>query len=179
MDWTRSETLALAAPSCAHCHGLGLTQHRGGQSPCHCVFRAIFRICLARFRQLVAKEKTFSHVSQEVTPRGMRKGTWGRKTEEYCADFLLVSERSLSKAEFQIFKWHFLYGADWKLVTRKTGVDRGTFFHMVYRIQRRLGRAFREIRPYPLFPLEDYFHNNVPQDNRDPRREWLDQRRAA
>jgi hypothetical protein len=36
-------------------------------------------------------------------------------------------------------------------------MDRGTFFHMIYRIQRKLGRAFRETEPYPLFPMSEYF----------------------
>jgi hypothetical protein len=37
-------------------------------------------------------------------------------------------------------------------------MDRGIFFHAVYRIEQKLGRAFREVTPYPLFPLDDYFH---------------------
>jgi hypothetical protein len=152
---------------------------RGEEIPCHCVLRNIFHICLRRFRHCVNKEKNFSHVSQEVTARGMRKCTWGRKTEEYCADFLKVSERTLTRSDFQVFKWHFLYGADWRLITRKTGMDKGMFFHAVYRIQRRLGLKFRELKPYPLFPLEDYFFNNVPQDDIDPRMEWLNRRLAA
>jgi hypothetical protein len=36
-------------------------------------------------------------------------------------------------------------------------MDRGSFFHVAYRIQRKLGRAFKEMQPYPLFPLNDYF----------------------
>jgi hypothetical protein len=37
-------------------------------------------------------------------------------------------------------------------------IDRGTFFHTVYRIEQKLGRAFRELEPYSLFPLDEYFH---------------------
>ena len=37
-------------------------------------------------------------------------------------------------------------------------MDRGNFFHSVYRIEQRLGRMFRELQPYLLFPLDDYFH---------------------
>ena len=36
-------------------------------------------------------------------------------------------------------------------------MDRGTFFHAVYRIQQKLGRVFREVEPYALFPLDEYF----------------------
>jgi len=51
-----------------------------------------------------------------------------------------------------------LLGADWRLCTRRLGMDRGNFFHMVYRIEQKLGRAFRELKPYALYPLDEYFH---------------------
>jgi hypothetical protein len=38
------------------------------------------------------------------------------------------------------------------------GMNRGNFFHAVYRIEQKLGRVFRELQPYPLFPLDDYFN---------------------
>jgi hypothetical protein len=28
----------------------------------------------------------------------------------------------------------------------------------VYRIEQKLGRVFRELEPYSLFPLDEYFH---------------------
>jgi hypothetical protein len=37
-------------------------------------------------------------------------------------------------------------------------MDRGNFFHAVYRIEQKLGKVFRELEPYPLFPLSDYFN---------------------
>ena len=36
-------------------------------------------------------------------------------------------------------------------------MDRGTFFHSVYRIEHKLGRVFAELEPYALFPLDEYF----------------------
>jgi hypothetical protein len=57
-----------------------------------------------------------------------------------------------------LFRFHFLLGADWKLCSRQLGIDRGNFFHAIYRIEQKLGRVFRELEPYPLFPLDDYFH---------------------
>jgi hypothetical protein len=86
------------------------------------------------------------------------RGTWGRKHEEYMADFCLVSRRVLSVLEHRIFKYHFLLGADWKLCCRQLKMDRGSFFHAVYRIQQKLGRRFRELEPYSLYPTNEYFH---------------------
>ncbi len=36
-------------------------------------------------------------------------------------------------------------------------MSRGNFFHAVYRIMARLGAAFAETRPYPLYPVDEYF----------------------
>jgi len=158
MEWTRSETLALANQQCAYCHGLGLLLGRKAHmSPCNCVLRSIFRACYARFRRCVLKEKHLSRVTLHLVRGKQNKMTWGRKDEEYIADFTLMAKRHLEAAEYQIFKFHFLLGADWKLCCRRLKMERGNFFHAVYRIQQRLGKAFRETAPYPLYPLDEYF----------------------
>ncbi len=102
-----------------------------------------------------------SKISLEFIPGRERNFSWGRKDEEYMADFILVSRRTLGEFEYKIFKFHFLLGADWKLCCRRLNIDRGTFFHAVYRIQQELGRVFRELEPYGLFPLDEYFHGSV------------------
>ena len=126
--------------------------------PCKCVLRSIFRICFDRFLRCVMQEKHLSRVSLEPHIGRCRPESWGRKDEEYIADFCLVARRALSAEEHQLFRYHFLLGADWKLCTRRLHVDRGNFFHSVYRIEQRLGRVFRELEPYALFPLDEYFH---------------------
>ena len=82
---------------------------------------------------------------------------WGLKNEEFIADFCLVSRRVLDEHEHRLFKYHFLLGADWKLCCRKLKMDRGAFFHDVYRIEQKLGRTFRELEPHALFPIDEYF----------------------
>ena len=162
MNWTRSETLALAQQSCTYCYGLGLRPGRSGVStPCNCVFRSIFRACYSRFRQCASKEKHISRVSLEANPGRQRKSVWGLKNEEYVADFCLVSRRNLSDRQYTVFKYHYLLGADWKLCCRKLKIDRGTFFHEIYRIEQKLGKTFRELEPHALFPLDEYFNTTV------------------
>jgi hypothetical protein len=159
MEWTRSDTIALAMQCCAHCHGLGLKLSlRGPAIPCNCVLRAVFRACYARFRHCADKEKHISQASPEFISGKDGTKTWGRKDEEYMADFCQVSRKSLDESEYKVFKYHFLLGADWKLCTRKLNLDRGTFFHTVYRIEHKLGKVFRELEPYGLYPLSEYFH---------------------
>ncbi len=156
-QWTRSDTIGLAKMSCVNCHGLGLIASRRGRSrPCRCVLREIFRTCYRRFQECEVKPKELSRISLE--PRGVRRRTtWGRKDEEYCADFYLVSRRTLDPLEWRLFRLHFLFGADWRLCAARLGIDRGNFFHAVYRIEEKLGRVFRELKPYGLWPLDQYF----------------------
>jgi len=159
MQWTRSETLALASNSCSHCRGLGLRDLLSGkQKPCECVFRSIFRICFERFRDCVTREKHLSRVSFELHSGPNRRGTWGRKDEEYIADFTAIAKRVLDEVEYRIFRFHFLLGADWRLCTRQLKLDRGSFFHVVYRIENKMGRTLRELEPYSLFPVDEYFN---------------------
>lgn len=164
MEWTRSDTLALAAPQCAYCHGLGL---RDGQDhrvePCNCVLRQIFRDCYARFLTCARQDKYISRSRLELVSGSSSNYNWGRKDEEYIADFCLVTQRALTESEYRVFKYHFLLGADWRLCCRKMKVDRGIFFHQLYRIQEKLGRVYRELQPYGLYPLEDYFGSSTKQ----------------
>ena len=160
MEWSRSETLGLAAPSCAYCRGLGLKTTRTGGQPevCNCVLRAIFRACYARFIECASEDKYMSRACLEVVPGPKSRYIWGRKDEEYVADFTLVTRRCLTSAEYRLFKYHYLLGADWRLCCRKLGMDKGNFFHEVYRIEQKLGRYFRELQPYSLYPLDEYFN---------------------
>jgi hypothetical protein len=158
MTWTRSLTLALATQKCSVCRGSGMTIGRSGSmNACDCVLRGIFKVCYNRFRVCAEKEKYLSKVSLEIHSGPNRRGTWGRKDEEYVADFINVSRHALDEQEYRIFKFRFLLGADWKLCCRKLGMDRGTFHHMVYNIQEKLGQVFAELQPYALYPVQDYF----------------------
>jgi hypothetical protein len=158
MEWTRSETLALAVNSCSACHGFGiLFGKRGGTNPCSCVLRAIFRACYKKFRACVTKEKYMTRVTISLVRGRERHFNWSRKDEEYLADFILVARRTLDDLEYRLFKYHFLLGADWRLCCRKLNMERGNFFHTVYKIEQKLGRVFRELQPYSLYPIDEYF----------------------
>lgn len=162
-EWTHSETIGLSNVRCAKCNGTGLRPgaHRDGKAPCNCVLRNIFRACLTRFYFCAANEPYRSRVILMPCHGLDVNCTWTRTSEDYMADFYLVAKRFLEEDEFRIFRFHFLLGAHWKLCCRRLGIDRGTFFHAVYRIEQKLGRAYREIRPYSLFPTDEYFGGTV------------------
>lgn len=158
MQWNRSSAIGIARMSCTYCHGDGIRIVRDDQEvPCNCVFRAAFRACYNRFRECVAAGAHAGMVQLELCNGRETRCTYSRKREEYIADFSLVGKRVLDELEYKIFRFHFLLGADWKLCCRQLKLDRGSFFHIVYRIEQTMGRAVAELQPFPLFPLDDYF----------------------
>ena len=90
---------------------------------------------------------------------------YSRKREEYMADFCVVTRRALGDEDYKLFRYAFLLGADYRLCMRQLNVDRGTFFHDVYRMEERLGRYYAEMEPYPLYPLDEYFGGPIRKDN--------------
>jgi len=162
MRWNRSNAVGVAKASCAYCHGYGTRFVKNGREvPCNCALRAIFRACLARFRNCAESGAHLGTVSLEFCSGRNTRRIYSRKSEEYMADFCLVSRRALNEQEHRIFRYHFLLGADWKLCCRKLNMDRGNFFHAVYSIEQKLGRTFAELEPYPLYPLRDYFSGTI------------------
>jgi hypothetical protein len=163
LEWTHSITIGLSNVRCSKCEGTGLQPglHRDGKSPCNCVLRNIFRACLKRFYFCADNEPYRSKVVLMPCQGFDVNATWTRTSEDYMADFYLVAKRTLTEDEFRIFRFHFLLGADWKLCCRRLGINRGTFFHAVYRIEQKLGREYYEIRPYSLFPPDEYFGGTI------------------
>jgi len=150
--------IALALVGCAHCKGLGTS----GQGACICVDRSVFRIVLNKFRQCASGGHLGRPFSLNGISRAQGKVSDGRKNEDYMADVWLVSKRTLTNpTEWAIFRFHHLLGADWKLCCRQLKIDRGNFFHAVYRIEAKLGKVFRELQPYALWPVDEYFQGNT------------------
>jgi len=157
MQWNRSNAIGLAKAACNYCNGQGTRLVRGREIACNCVYRSVFRACYHRFRECAAMGSHVSTVNFEFSAGVEGRRAYGRKREEYMADFCLVSRRFLDQTEYKIFRFHYLLGADWKLCCRRVRMERGEFFHTIYRIEERLGKAFSELQPYALYPTEDYF----------------------
>lgn len=167
MLWNRSNALGLAKTSCIYCKGDGVRiVRKNKERPCNCIFRAIFRACYNRFRECVELAPHISSVSLDICRGSDSRRSYSRKREEYTADFCLVSKRTLDPLEYKVFRFHFLLGADWKLCCRQLKMDRGNFFHTIYRIEQKLGRIFAELKPYPLYPLNEYFGGVVRKELR-------------
>ncbi len=158
-EFRRSDLIALALPACAHCGGSGL---RSAEGVCLCVERSVFRIVMQRYRDITEGEEFIAPLSLEnagTGPKGLVRV--GRPHEEFLADVCLIAKRALDPLEHSVFRFHFLLGADWKLCFKRLKIYRGTCFHAFYRVEAKLGRAFRTTQPYPLYPLAGYFYGVV------------------
>jgi hypothetical protein len=78
----------------------------------------------------------------------------GHKSDEFLADFYLVSKRHLSESDWQFFKLNFLMGGEEICKRRMTA---SVYANTCARIETALGRVFRELEPFPLHPLDEYF----------------------
>ncbi|HUB34477.1 MAG TPA: hypothetical protein VMA31_15670 [Bryobacteraceae bacterium] len=134
---------------------------RGADKPCSCIFRAIFKLCYSRFCEFAAAEEQPGSVSLDSAhgPSGYR--SYSFKRQEYVADFCLAARRALTEPEYKLFRYTFLLGADSQLCCRYLGMERGYYFHAVYRLEAKLGRYFAEIEPYPLYPVDEYMGGTV------------------
>jgi hypothetical protein len=174
MEWNHSNVIALSKTGCVHCNGLGLHNGKiaGTEAPCNCVLRSVFRACYSRFRNCISSQGHAGTVQWEHcgTGRDSRR-SYGRRSEDFMADFCLVAQRTLDKEEYDLFRFHYLLGADWKLCARRLGLEereKGSFFHLVYRVEQKLGRAFATLAPYALYPPAEYFGSVVHRDRGEP-----------
>lgn len=164
--WSRGMCLALSKSSCSYCHGLGfaLTYSRY-YSPCKCVMRRVFRLCLFKYREVSNSYDSMHQVRYDLVPAKNtgNRAMYSRPKQEFVADFEIIAKRifAASSKEYQVFQLYFLAGQDWKVCTRVVGINRGKFFHMVYKVEECLGRAYFEVRPYPLYPTADYFESDI------------------
>ena len=149
--------LPMALKKCQMCAGIGI---RFGYKArlCDCVLRRIGRALTDRYRLNQAASCYASSCYAEISPGGKdSRLSWGRKNEEFSADLWLLSKRTLDAETFAVFVLHSLTGHEWRYCTRRLGIDRGTFFHAVYRAEVLLAKAAIALEPYPLFPLSSYF----------------------
>ena len=166
LDSPAASALAMADGRCVQCNGSGTRKlrKRAGAFTCRCVYRRVFRACLAKYREC--------RVSQPGAVVLLLVGgqpSYARPEEDYLADFDLVAQRALAAYErganegdlpLRVFRLHHVQGCQWSEACRKLGIDRGTFFHTVYAVEEILGRAFLTLQPYILFP-RGYFTGRV------------------
>jgi hypothetical protein len=158
--WDLSETKRLAQRACYYCEGEGTrrTPRLRNHPVCACVLRNIFRVCLTELLRV-----RWARSNSQSQAR-LQKGTWGRPWEEYDADFTNVSRGVLTDIEWRLFNLHFIERHSERVCARRLNMLRAD--PAIHDIEERLGRAFRELQPYPLYPLLEYFSPGKAQPSR-------------
>ena len=84
---------------------------------------------------------------------------FSRKNEEFVADFIGIARRALGPDtyEFKLFSFHILLGAADSLMCRQTGLDKRAWGRLKEQIIHVVALAYRDIQPFALFPVPDYF----------------------
>jgi hypothetical protein len=154
---TRSDYMALALTGCVTCNGTGLRD----QKPCNCVLRSIFRIVLHKVHECAAGGHLRPILFDSAHGPQNRQGN-ARVYEDFSADVYNMAKRILTEPnEWDVFRFHYLQGADYKLCCRRLRIDRGTFYHRCYAVEQKLGNAFATTVPYPLYPVDEYFRRTT------------------
>src|SRR6266545_2010181 len=162
----RSDLLTMSLANCTTCLGTALcidSKVSAAGSVCPCVWRAVFRECWGRFRDIAEGEQFIKPVDWANAghgPTGYK--VFGRVNEEYTADFCLIGKRTLTKPlHYAVFRYHYLLAAPWDACCNRLNISRGNFFHACYQLEAKLGKAYRETKPYGLHPLGAYFYGVV------------------
>src|SRR5579871_401557 len=60
-------------------------------------------------------------------------------------------------SEWHTFRVAYLSGVPWSVCHKRLNMLRTNFMQACYRLEAKLGRAFRETEPFGLYPLNEYF----------------------
>jgi hypothetical protein len=133
-----------------------------GAFVCRCVLRAIFCETYRAF--------LLSRFDVDNASRRGRIGRGGCKRAEFVADFERAGAKALQHDRLMrmAFRLHFLQGLAWRDCCAQMGIDRGAFFHAVYKLEARLGMVYSCMKPFRLFPTREYFGGKITK-NRVPR----------
>ena len=163
------DAFTLASPSCHRCGGRGAVRSFRHWRACSCVYRAVFRACLATYRHCQDTMGSIGGCAFERIGHAQGKCaiTASFKRAEYAADFVLTGRRALMDypVESAVFNSHLLAKHEWKVAVPEINfrlrlgrpLYRGSFFHAVYRAQEIVARAILSTHPYRLYPARDYF----------------------
>jgi hypothetical protein len=82
--------------------------------------------------------------------------------EDLIADFTLIGKRILGPDDHQLFRFAYILAADVRACAKRLRIDRETCFQRLQAIEATCGAYFRDVRPYPIFPLKSYFNQYQP-----------------
>ena len=155
-----ASVIALAKTGCETCNGLG---RQDGGAVCHCVHHRVFNTVMAKFRYCAVTvwpaPRRFDHfINSSARPNSGHR----MMNQDFVADVHLAAKRTLTAEDFKLFRYRYCLGADARLCARQLGMTPESCVQRLQAIEARLGQAFRNMRPYALYPLDQYFHARIP-----------------
>lgn len=161
-----SQYFSLSQALCPTCKGEGTKGRvRLEPTPCECVKRKAFRCCLEKYRGcqiLPDTNMSVIGVNDGMNSRGQsRRVVFGFRNTEFVADFDLAARRTLDKREQLVLRLYHMEGLQWRLCAKRAGVKEPEFFRYLGRVEAKLGGAFMQLKPYPLYPLHVYFSDGA------------------
>lgn len=124
--------------NCPRCVGFGSYSAKGHLKPCSCSTLFIFRMVTTIYLLLRDYQGNCSHFGSYAAT-------------EFLADVSSVSRACATPA---IFHDHIVNGKPYAECCRRLSVNRGTFFHSLYRMEDELGQLYLKEGLYPIY---DYF----------------------
>lgn len=163
------EIRALAKARCETCMGLGqrLNLKTGQpQGPCRCAIFRLFRICHNKYRDCGRNMEHYSAVSFTRTGGGPGGRNFGRKNEEYRADFFLIASRTLRRgtAEHRFFKIRYIEDNGRAETQRALHLTRAEYDRLDDRVVYAAGKAFMTNEPSTIYPFDSYFSTIIHRD---------------
>jgi hypothetical protein len=155
LAWPRGLVLPLARERCRHCAGFGFAL---SGDPCGCVLRAITRRLVGLWRTFTGRP-SLTPVRLGTAKQPFRNDFYGRPGQEFVADLESLARRVLTPHEVRLFRLYHLAEGEGRSICRRLRLNEGAFWHSIYRLEAKLGRAARELKPYALFPVYEYFRN--------------------
>jgi hypothetical protein len=151
--WAEIDPTVVSLRQCRYCHGEGFVRGRGAERrPCDCVLRGIFYAATEYVREWWTGE----------IPDCSTRWTFGYRAKELRVDIDLAAKAVLGAADYRIFDLRFTLGLDWPACCRVLRMDRGAFWHRVYRIAAIVGA---EIVERGIWPLGRYFRQQMPAES--------------
>lgn len=159
VEWQPGELEAMSDESCRRCWGTG--QHptyAAKVRPCDCVYRRVFRRCLAEYRRIRSRtlESTIG-LYRHGSTAGRGGMGWHRPQQSYVCDFELLARRVLTQQEMRLFWARVHRDQTARALAMELGWSVGATNHTTYRVETTLGQVYAETTPYGLWPLESYY----------------------
>jgi hypothetical protein len=117
--------------------------------------REVFRACYQHYLNCGVEHSGGAELERCNDGRGHI--SYSRRAEDFRCDFECIAKRALTLRQHVIFKRHFLGSESGTEVAKRLSITTAAFAYEVEEIEQRLGRAYRDTKPYALHPLWKYF----------------------